>query len=281
MTAAEKSSKDKILEKIRRLKAAAEAKRAAAERGAHSEGTMEEAEAFAAKLAELLARHKIDMKEVELAELDQTDPMGTLRADGEAVGFKQKARQIAWQRRLADIVARNHFCRTLVSQGTNTIWFVGRESDREVAVFLYAYLVQTMETFCNREYDRIYHNKRREGTAYEMRGWKKSFYDGALNSLSRRLRELRRSMEQEGSGANALIKLADGAVDAYVDKTYPGKAKRIGSSTQEFNPEGWHRGKEYGENVQLRRGVKAGESPAHRGIGRGSAPQSRQLGAGA
>jgi len=95
-----------------------------------------EAEAFAAKAAELMDKYQID--------IDQLGQAGD--AIGEDTGYTTKERKAVWQNHVASATARYFGCDTVLSsryEGTRT-QFIGRESARMTAMEMLPYFLQTI-----------------------------------------------------------------------------------------------------------------------------------------
>jgi len=215
-------------------------------------GSMQEAEAFAEKISELLLRHKLEMSDVEFYEFEVKEPIDKEKIDLGELGIKRTHRRIPWQEFLAGYVARANFCRTLVSSGSNNIWFVRRTSDRQVCAYLYGYLVRTITAEMNRQYSRA-------GRAGEnIDGFRKGFIDGAIASLANRLQAPHKKAEEmaELNGdkrALVIIQTAKQEVDAFIKATCKGSAGGIGGSTRTSGSNGYNRGSRFGADVSLNR----------------------------
>lgn len=149
-----------------------------------------EAEAFAAKINDLLLKHKLSMSEVETHEQDEKDPFGKEWCEPKRHGFQSVTRRVWWQEQLAYIVAEAHFCKILVSRYGNSVMFVGREHDRQVTVYLYTYLVRVLGEYGYR-ISRRERDKLKNSGDENWRGWLASFYRGAIAALRERFREMR------------------------------------------------------------------------------------------
>ncbi|HEY6327854.1 MAG TPA: DUF2786 domain-containing protein, partial [Blastocatellia bacterium] len=103
-------------EKIRKLITHAES--------ASNIGNAAEAEAFAARVTELLIKHKLSMEEVW--------------SDGEAritIGEERIPGRKNWMRLLAQAISKSHACEFLVAP--DRLIFIGPDGDREVTVYLF------------------------------------------------------------------------------------------------------------------------------------------------
>lgn len=242
-----------VLRKIHKLKKL--------EQGAREIGSVEEAENAATKISRLQAKYKISQVEVTKATRDREDPIDEERWWPEDYDVEFRKKRIRWMQSLARIVADANFCEILVHPGSNAITFIGRESDRDVATYLYGFLVRQIEYWCDklyqRKYNRIYN---RDGDTSQMQGWKSSFRSGALASLKDRLDEMQQTvMEEADEEQHALIRTEGEAVQEYKENLRTGTASGLRGRTG-FNRDGLKKGQEFGENVDLNRGLDGSES---------------------
>jgi hypothetical protein len=94
---------DRIIERIKKL--------IRHEQSARKCSTPEEAAAFAARIQELLIRHKIEMSEIDLSEADGDPGLGEERvATGRSFRYGRGARVQLADNILMSAVAEAHFC---------------------------------------------------------------------------------------------------------------------------------------------------------------------------
>lgn len=231
------------------------------QRSAEGMGSVEEAQAFAAKVAELLTQYKLSMTEVELAEPDEHDPIGFYFWDPMDHGIASKRKRALWTQRLGSCVAKFHFCRLTYFVGSNAVNFVGKQSDCEIAAQLYGFLIGAIERECTLQYDRIKVRLYRNGQDRDcLRGWKESFRFGAVQELRSRFVHMRDRVVQT-SQQNALIRIADGAVAKWYDEAKDDG--RIGSGSAQdamggqpgYNSHGAAQGRDFGASVPLQTAV--------------------------
>jgi hypothetical protein len=240
-------TKERVLEKLAKL--------IKHEESARSLGSMEEAEAFAAKINRFLLEHKLTMSQVQLEKQDVEDPIGDERFNPADHGIKFSRKRVAWQERLGGILARANCCRILVVPGSNILYFVGRTSDRQVVMYLYGMLAQMIDKESNRAYWKEYNRAWYDGTTDELRGFKAAWVDGAIVSLGSRFKEQRQEVVNTDA-KQALIRVSDQAVSTYMNR-FTGKAGRVTGQTS-YNQNGYRQGKEWGSNVSVSKGVTAG-----------------------
>lgn len=216
---------DSVIEKIRKLIAHADSARAI--------GSLAEAEAFGAKVSELLAKHKLEMSDVEFAAVKETDPIARQYVHPREGGYRKVAVRQWWRESLGSTIARAHFCRILVYEKHNGLTFVGRGADRAVAVHLFIVLGRALERLVEREWRKAQKSHREwqdalfpEDRAEIGRVWKTSFLDGAVAGIGDRLRKAREDMTV-GLSSTALVKLDDKEVDEYLGTLKASKAKSV------------------------------------------------------
>jgi hypothetical protein len=215
-------------------------------------GSEKEAEIFASKAEELLARHKLSMSDVEWVELDDTDPIGRERVDPaehDGLGKRRKQRR-GWQEHLAQAVAEAHFCKIIVHPGSNVVTFVGRESDREVAIYVYVRLMDAALRLAKRDYRKA----RREGK--ETKGFLTAWWHAYVATIRRRYRKQKQEREERlrnEDRSTALVRLKDAltVVEEHMSEEYNlSKASGVGG-TKMSNRHGYAKGAEAGQNANL------------------------------
>lgn len=230
---------ENVIEKLQKL--------LAHERSARTIGNVHEAEAFAAKIADLLFAHKLSMSEVEIEQEERDEPVNQESVDG----FRAP-----WAGVLAMGVCEASFCRVL--QSHNGYVFIGRLSDRTAAIAMYRYLAAMGKTLCDGELVRymrseeyIYDSSFRPGVA---RTWRVSFLRGYANALHNRLKIERRSLtaNAQSSGTSLVyVNKSEAAVDDYVKQTFE-KLRNGSSSSSRVHNGAYAAGRTAGSSVALK-----------------------------
>jgi len=247
-----------ILETLHKLKAKADS--------LLEVGNQEEAELFAAKVQELLLRYKLTMSDVETAAQDRDDPIEKEVQPPVTKGAKW------WALDLAKVVSEAHFCLRFDNRSQpGAISFVGRKSDREVAIYMFIYLVRAMQQLekearklLEKEknariaavYEAITTGKEppKFDTLLEVTEFTDAFYRGFTTAIKERY-EAQKVKLTETYGGTALV-VANKAVSTWVQNnmrfSYSGKLYGGGLSNQM----GQSAGRQAGQSVELgRRGV--------------------------
>lgn len=215
------------------------------EKSARSIGNISEAEAFAAKITELLFKHNMEMSDVEIAQQEKDEPI-----DREYVSMGGK--RSAWMEMLADTVAKSCFCGHMILPGTDSQIFVGRTSDRVAAAALYRYLAGCGISLCNgekREFRKRnpYVDSRQRQQFANRFG--KSFMLGFASAISQRLHTQLDQLAACDSGCALVLRKSD-AVDQWFNQKHFGFARSINVSAN--STDGFSRGIRAGHAVSLK-----------------------------
>lgn len=225
------------------------------EKSAKEIGSVNEAEAFAVRIQELLL-------EVQIKKLDDTDPIREEMFDPFDHDLK-RSRRVKWQERLANVLSSANSCKHLIIPGSNLIVFVGRDSDRKTVIYLYGMLARLIESESQLTYWREYktaQRKERRGedpwATKDLKGFRQSWISGAIFGLTQRFMEKKKEMVNTDE-KRALILCSEQKVQDFVDQISTGKAKTL-SGRHGFNEDGFDSGKKWGSSVSINPGVDSG-----------------------
>lgn len=167
-------------------------------------GSLEEAAIFAAKVEDLLLKHKLSLSELSFEAKERKDPLGRTWLDwGRVEGMGRKRKRTAWVEDLCSTVAQAHFCRIIVSTGSSNVAFVGRETDRQVAEFMSITLVRLADELAVKGYWKARHQAFKTTGTYNTQAYKMSFLNAFVARISERYNELRK--QNHLSGGTALV----------------------------------------------------------------------------
>lgn len=210
---------EKIMDKLGKIKAHMES--------AQELGNEAEAQAFAAKLQEMLLKHKLEMTDIQYTQHLKEEPVEEMRVGGDYEYRGKKRfmtnypdvevthRRCEWAEDLMRVIARAHSCSFLVSKGTSALWIVGRKSDAAVAEYLFIVLLRAAEKMSHAEYMKFRRACRKEGEGNkeltaellaQTHGFKDSWLKGFIQRLSQRFYDEQRKMEQDTTGT-ALMRI--------------------------------------------------------------------------
>ena len=268
-------SKNPMIEKLRKL--------IAHERSARSIGNMQEAEAFASRVQDLLTAHKLSMSEVDFQEREEGEPIDWERVDGRDIEGSSMKTRTYWRVTIANAIAGVNSCMIVNASGSRgtSFFFVGRTSDRQLAKILYVYLVELGEELClkaakeNKPEQRDVFTARWRNTVKENFGedsvfmpeptwaekgfrkwmkdyresWKTGFGDAIAKRLKERYEETLKAQAQVSLNAIVHIKRDALAVREYLKgKTKKGRGILTGNNA---NQEGYAAGQSTGNAVNL------------------------------
>ena len=169
------------------------------ERSARKIGSAKEAEAFAGKIQQMLFDFKLDISQIDLDQYEEKEPVGkeSVELDGiHRKGNVKKRQELLW--RLAQAVAKAHYCDLLIVPGTARVYFIGRPTDRAVAIEMYHYLVNAEILFASN--DLKAHN--RLGRGANRWAYLKSHYSGFAHTIGIRYSEQRHKQEMKKTNTN-------------------------------------------------------------------------------
>jgi hypothetical protein len=262
------NTKDKLLEKLAKLKAHAES--------AQALGSEAEAQAFADMLQQMLLRHKLEMSDVELVDLEKEDPIDRHPVNFSAQGLPRKKVRQAWSQHLAETIAWAHFCRILVYNRSNRVTFVGRKQDCEVAEYMFVTLYKATERIADAAYAKFSTECVRQcaycqedkasctGRYHEFepnwaraRGFRPAFVEAFVWRLARRFYDLRKQAEASSSTALVRLNTADQAVVKWMEDNKIKKSEDLGGNQRE-NWDGYRQGQAAADEVSLRANAMQG-----------------------
>ena len=257
---------DKIIEKLAKL--------LRHQQSAQDIGNVEEAAAFAGKIQELLTAHKLEMSDIQLEQREKTESVDQEYVTATDAGAKREARRIEWQEDLSWQIARANGCKTIVTNASNSVWFVGRTTDRQLASALFKHFVKMALDMAAVEAERHRADGRailqnRWGSYYSgaqltawLKTYRKSFCRGFSQALQTRIsqiwneaQEAKRKAEGENCSALVHVRKDAEAIDEYLAERFKGgsgsKRKDNIDDDENVNAHGYHSGYQSGSAVAL------------------------------
>lgn len=256
--------KQKVIDKVIKLRAAAESE--------NKLGNIDAAESFAAAINRLMLEHEINQSDLEFGKAQSDEPVVEVHYCPSQHGAKAKKQRIAWQEKLASIVANAHLCRLLVREGSNVVTFVGQSSHATIAEYAYALLLPIAEKVATQEYDKYWLQvKKRDGHTHAASGFRGAWLDAFCTRIRERLEEtkqafLQHEVHSDEARSNALVRLNQSLVKvkAYMDNRFRGGSKYAsalnGGRKNHADGRAW--GRAAADRMTLgRRGVVGAASP--------------------
>lgn len=230
MTTQEKS----IIERLNKL--------IAHEQSARSIGSIAEAETFAAKIQELLFRHKLEMTDIEV-EAEDDQPIDREFLSEINLTGKDRKQHLSWVGILLNAVGSANFCR-VIGHHAGGYHLIGKPTDRETAKALFHYLYRACLEVAPLQAEL------HVGNTYAKRGFISGFKLGFASAISKRIgveqAKLRASAQERG-----LIRIdqLSKQVDAKVKELFP--ELRKGSACSTRSHAGYQAGQLYGSAVGI------------------------------
>jgi uncharacterized protein DUF2786 len=253
------TSKQELLDKIRKLNNHAES--------AAAIGNETEAQTFAAKVQELLTSYKLSMNDVRQAGKPVEEPINVVYLTWEDLGLAKRSRRIAWAESLAMLVASAYYCEFIISYGRIGM-FVGTDTDREIARFMFITLGRALERIAREEYHAFWQANAIEGKLPEHKqGFKEGFMMGFLRRLRERFdEEIKPKVDPAAQATTAAIVLVK---KNSLDKTRSWikdnmKLRSLGDlSMGSSNREGYDRGRKVANDLNLKANPIAKTGKSH------------------
>lgn len=241
-------------------------------------GSEAEAQAFATMLQNLLAKHKLQMTDIQYQQHLKDEPVeefhvggDTIRRDGKRFMSRYPdvevgKRRIEWCESLMGVIVRAHSCAFLVVPGSASLFIVGRRSDAEIAEYLFVTMMRTADSLAHKDYmklrramvDKAGGDRNSElckRLLAETHGFKASWLDGFISRLSQRFEEEKRKIEHDTTGT-ALMRLnkeALAVVDYLKNKFGEDKKGAKGLRGQKGGNElGYQRGRKAADGLNLK-----------------------------
>jgi hypothetical protein len=245
---------EKLLVRIRKLMRKAE----------DSATTPEESASFAAKARELLIANHLSEESLANVSLDR-DPMGR-----ELVQVAERFNVAQWKIDLMFGIAQYNFCRAIHTQMSKGHYMhvLGKDSDREVVIFLYRQLAIKIELLAKKERDRAIARGEiswyKSGDRHPSK-WEFSFCNGAAHTIVERLWQAHEQDMQAHNKTTALIVLADAAVEEYKRNEFGRLGSFRGLGSRSSNS-AYQQGKRAGYGIDINKGVESGGTSTVRRI---------------
>ncbi len=247
---------DKVLGKLRKLKALYEGAKAI-----NSEG---EANAAAAAIQRLLTQYNLSMDEVGTDEQKKQD----LVFHETASGFTYKSIGGEWEQRLVYVLCKWNFCRCFIyGKSYKTLLLVGKKENLETVKWLREMLSERFVAFSKQRFKEYKKTMEYALKPISLDKYQRSYLMGCAAGLDAKLKEesdREKAKDLEfGAKVNALVVRNDTAVQQYVADKF-GKAGH--RKTRETFDSARAYGYKDGKNTELHKQVSAGAKSQANGV---------------
>ncbi len=198
-----------------------------------------EAKAAMAKAQALMTRHRLTMQQVE----------GYTDTDGSIIERRQLQRRVYTEDKYVLAIVDTHFFVEIMHQnvdGEHCVWYVGRESDVEVACYIRGFLTETFKRLF-KEY------RHRTGSPVTAR---QAYYLGLKRGLDDKLQRERMDVEQE----MALVVVDDPALKAHMAENH-GDVETVSKTVSVADGHALRSGEHDGAQISINDAVGSSNAP--------------------
>jgi len=227
------SGKEKIIDTITKLRNLAK-----------DNANPDEAANAVALMQDLLFRHNLSEDDLK-DELEKVDPY-----EKEIINLGVSSPQSkAWKVGLMNLLAMNNFCK-LFNTHTKEVWLIGQQENRMVVKYLYDFLSKDLIRM-----GKVAWKEAKVSSYVTSTLWKKSFFQGAINTINIRLREQKRHniavADADGAGRGTALALKiDNALRDATQVLVP-RSKVTKTRGQRLDSNGYSAGVQAGNNTKL------------------------------
>lgn len=248
--------REKAIEKLRKLVKAQMVEEAAGLEGA--------AQSYAAKIQELLIKHKLEFSDIDTPEEEEdSNPVVYVTIFPQEWGDDRLQKRVAATEELAQYVAPHYFCKALAMLESNCVLLVGRREDVDVCRGVLTRLMQTAITLCEvalseeilalgeDELARLLWRMSNNNAKF-----RRSYLHGFNYRIKERLDKERKRIETE-LDCTALIRMTD-AVDRFVDDVIKPVNVSAEDADKSIDMRAYGKGFRQAESVTIRPDTPAG-----------------------
>jgi hypothetical protein len=248
------AERETVLERIRKNLRMAES--------AEKLGNQHEAEAFAAMAQKMMLVHQVEMSDLEVANQDRNDPLGTEYFNiATAAGwrpFRQKKRE-QWLMTLVSAVCDAHTCKFWYVPNTKTIRIIGRGANRDAVKYVLTVLARESDKMADR-HERVSRNEARKGGLPMPVEPKRAFLFGFADAIQDRLYQERERFKKEyRSAGTALVRIDTEAAAVTEFAAKLGGKAGSGLQRKVIDRASYAAGERAGKSANLSKGVGAGK----------------------
>lgn len=226
-------------------------------------GNLAAAETFAAKVQELLTKHKLNMTDVEFAAEEANEPiLAECVSSDDLLCLNAKTKNDRWHSILISTIADANFCQVICGK-SNRFVIVGRDSDRQVVKMMFTYLAQACVEMARREANSArckigFFSGDRRGKSAANRVFISSFKTGFALAINTRLQAKRLELKA-GAQSQGLIRIdqLELATNTAMKRLFP-NARQVSERVTSRSAVGYYAGKSYGSAVGINSTARLG-----------------------
>lgn len=247
---------EKILEKIKKLINKSES--------AEKIGSIKEAEAFSAKVQELLAKYNLEMSQIDFTEKTEID---NIVEENMKRWFSNIGGDSSYD--VMRVVAEFNWCRVynFGNHSHNLMRIIGKPENVEVCKFIHDICCKVFIAESRVAYKNYVKNEEylmdgvRKPVAWDT--YARTFLKGCSKGLRVKLESEQERFKNENEGAYGLIKVNDAALVEYATKW---KSRRGRATSVSRIGDAYNKGVNVGRNVSINKGLKTNSSTSNKEI---------------
>lgn len=212
-------------------------------------GNLQEAEAFSAKIQQLMIDY-----ELEIQDIIDADKAESMQVDGELIDLNEltNRHESSWIVYLYNGVAIGNFCKVIIRDKISSLYInlIGSDMNREFTHFMANQLIPKLRTLARKSF-KEYDGPDKRNT------YIRSFLRGAADGIAIRLKDELKKQENSEK-MDALVIQKDALVNEYIANKF-GRLKDS-RSRKSSSSAGYQSGYQSAKNVSINKGVKSGAS---------------------
>lgn len=165
-----------------------------------------EASAAVAMLTKLLAKHNLDMADLESSGKAEAPKVGREAFDG------GKGKTVRYRLDLAEVLAKHFFCYPMLDYTSGSVVFIGRPENTDSLKMLYAWLLKQIWRISTEEHAKV-------GSMIHGKRWHAGFGEGIVDRLGERLKAIRDAQTTDVT-MNALVVHHDTEISDWMEENY-------------------------------------------------------------
>jgi len=187
-------------------------------------------------LKKLLNKYSLDINEIQLIKNKKETVIRTEYDFGNSMQ--------PWEIILGNSISKFYDCRSLYDKHNKNLTFIGFSVDVKITIQVFDYVSLSFE--------RIVREKMSE--ALNKRGFRQSFFTGAVNALALRLIEMKLKTDVQ-SNCKDLVVLKSHEINSFLEEVY-GKIKDRTISSSISNTNAYYHGRATGKTISLNKQVE-------------------------
>lgn len=238
----EPTKQDQIIERIKKLMKHAES--------AKQLGSLQEAEAFAAKANEMLLEHNLTMHQIAMSAEKDEDEFAKYQYS-EYLRYSDNQSGNEWKFRLAKVLASHNLCGVVFVRRFKEVQIYGQMSNVDTVVWLWNFLSIALLRIAQES-----HIKNKDSIFTNRYAYLKNFLIGACAGLDSKMYSERHN-HAHAAKINDLVVYNSKALKRFLNTTAPHiKVEKNRKSKLQIG-EGWGEGYQAGLNVKINKPLKA------------------------